>query len=266
MMLTTTNNTKYRLNPREIWYAPDKCIRTKDAAQEATNVVQWIRTRQGLDQKPDEGTLFFALHACGYRAARKERGKPVSDTERFKWAERWQDIRDYIVEENMGLVYSMISKVGSSQVDEDEMLSEGLYGLSRAVERFNPWKGYRFSTYACNAIARSMMRKSQRETRYRERFPVQHDLSLDKPQAMPDFQTELYSERLHRALEKNLAELTDHEYKILKERFPLDDRERRRTLKEIGDSCGVSKERVRQLQSSALKKIREALNEDPILQ
>jgi DNA-directed RNA polymerase sigma subunit (sigma70/sigma32) len=46
----------------------------------------------------------------------------------------------------------------------------------------------------------------------------------------------------------------------------LDERERRRTLKEIGDSCGVSKERVRQLQSSALKKIREALNEDPILQ
>lgn len=266
-MITPTNNTKHqRLNPREIWYAPDRRIRTQTAAQQAKRLVQWINSGDGLDRKPDEEALFTALHTCGYHAARKTRGTSVSKRERREWAERWQDLRDYIVEKNIGLVYSMISKVGSSQVDEDELLSEGMYGLSRAVERFNPWKGYRFSTYACNAIIRSMMRKSQRETRYRERFPVQHDLSLDRPQNVPDFQTELYSERLHRALDKNLGELTDCEYKILMQRFPLDQRHRRRTLKEIGDDYGVSKERVRQLQSSALKKIRDTLKEDPILQ
>ena len=70
---------------------------------------------------------------------------------------------------------------------------------------------------------------------------------------------------MQHALDANLGELTDMESRILAKRFPASDR-RRSTLQEIGDAVGLSKERVRQLQNSALNKLREVLECDPVLQ
>jgi RNA polymerase primary sigma factor len=159
----------------------------------------------------------------------------------------------------------MIARFGSRNVDEDDMLSDALFALARAVDRFNPWRGYRFSTYACNVIARALMRRGKQESSYRKRFPVQHDVSFERPDRAPDDQTDLYVERLHRALEQNLGELTELESRILSQRFPAQ-REDRLTFQEIGDAIGLSKERVRQIQNIALGKLRGALDEDPALQ
>ena len=80
-----------------------------------------------------------------------------------------------------------------------------------------------------------------------------------------DTQTDLYVERLHRVLNENLGELDDMEARVLARRFPLDD-DRRSTLGAIGQAVGLSKERVRQIQNAALRKLRVVLNADPILQ
>ena len=72
-------------------------------------------------------------------------------------------------------------------------------------------------------------------------------------------------ERLHRVLDRNLGELTDLESRILSKRFPAD-RAPRLTFQQIGDTVGLSKERVRQIQNIALSKLREVLAEDPVLQ
>jgi len=174
-------------------------------------------------------------------------------------------IRSYIVERNLGLVYSMIGRFGSRQLDEDDLLSEALYALTRAVDRFNPWRGYKFSTYACNVIARALMRRGKQETHYRRMFPVQHDMTFEKPTQMPDHATELYRERLRRILDHNLGDLTDLESTILEHRFP-DKQRGRMTFQQIGRIVGLSKERVRQIQNIALDKLREAIEADPVLQ
>lgn len=248
-----------------LWYVPDSRLRTKAAADAAVGLVEWIKGNRDGETGPQEQDLFAGLHTCAYRAVRQPRTERVCKAERQLWVQRWQTIREYIVEQNLGLVYSMLSRFGSRKVDEDDLLSDAMLGLTRAVDRFNPWKGYRFSTYACNVIARAMMRRGRRERHYRELFPVHFDASFERPEIAPEFDKELYVERLKRALDGNLGELSDLECRILARRFPAENSDRL-TFQEIGEVVGLSKERVRQIQNIALRKLRSVLAEDPVLQ
>jgi RNA polymerase primary sigma factor len=234
--------------------------------EEAARIVAWVVSGAPLDEEPDEEKLFCTLHACAYYAARRPRSKKITAKERMMWATRWEAVREYIVQINLGLVYSMIGRFSTAKLlDEDDLLSDAMLALTRAVDRFNPWRGYRFSTYACNVIARTLMRRGKRESNYRRLFPVQHDVSFERPSALPDHHTELYVERLQQALDKNLGDLTEVETHILAQRFPSE-RTAKLTFQEIGETIGLSKERVRQIQNIALGKLREVLQEDPVLQ
>jgi RNA polymerase primary sigma factor len=269
MMRPKSHKPKIELNPmvidpEQLWYVADARIRTQAASDEASRIAGWIAVRNDSDETPNEQQLFSTLHTAAYRAAHKSRTRTIPGRERREWADRWQLIRSYIVERNLGLVYSMISRFASSNVDEDDLLSDAMYGLARAVDRFDPWRGFKFSTYACNVIARALMRRGRQESNYRRLFPVQHDSTFEQPSELPDAQTELYVERLHKVLNQNLGELTELESKILAQRFPSDN-DSRLTFKEIGDTIGLSKERVRQIQNIALNKLRDVLVEDPVL-
>lgn len=254
-----------RNGAENLWYVPDRRIRTKAAADEATAIAEWITGGRKRGNQPAEQRLFAALHTCAYRASGRSRTKRATARERIRWARRWQQIREYLAEKNLGLVYSMIRRFGSSKLGEDDMLSDAMLGLTRAVDRFNPWKGYRFSTYACNVIARALMRRGKREGRYRRLFPVQLDVPFERETRSPDSRAELCVERLRHALDLNVGGLTDVESGILAQRFP-DDGRGRLTFQEIGDGIGLSKERVRQIQNIALRKLRDVLEADPSLQ
>jgi RNA polymerase sigma factor (sigma-70 family) len=233
-------------------------------SKQAAGIARWAIFGEGLPQEPDEQTLFIALRTCAKLAGRASKPQAKSTSRNRLWDERWHALRSYLVEKNMGLAYSVVHRVGSRKVNEDDLLSDALLGLTRAVDQFNPWKGYRFSTYACTVIARDLMRRCKRETSYRKLFPVQHDAAMERPNRRPDVGTELYVERLQRVLTGNRGNLTDLESRILAQRFP-EDPESRLTFLEIGHMVGLSKERVRQIQNIALDKLRKALTEDPVL-
>ena len=168
------------------------------------------------------------------------------------------------MEQNLGLVYATIKRFGTSGLEQDDLRSEAYVALVRAVEGFNPWLGYRFSTYAWSAISRSLIHVARRTHQHRIRFPVELDETRDEPDRVDDGH-ELYADRLNLALDENLAELTERESMVLGRRFPTDGGPGL-TLVEIGKDIGLSKERVRQIQKSALTKLREVLEADPVLQ
>ena len=112
--------------------------------------------------------------------------------------------------------------------------------------------------WACPAQLQQEKRRVWRELSF------DHDAPFEVSEPI-DAQTDLYAERLRRALDENLGELNDMETRVLARRFPLDD-ERGATLGAIGMAVGLSKERVRQIQNGALHKLRVLLNADPILQ
>jgi len=265
-MQNTLNNSMLYNNSRPIpWYAPDRRIRTNAAARQAIEFAQFATNGHGLDAELDEQMLFAALHTCAFRVARCTRSKRDAMGEREEWSRRWSDIRECIVKRNLGLAYTMLGRIGSADPDQDGRVSESMFGLFRAVERFNPWRGYRFSTYACNVIARGLMRHARREGRYRAIFPSQRDTSLQSSSRLPDSHVGLWVERLNWAIETNSGKLTDIEAKVLAHRFHFQGG-RRLTFQEIGHIACLSKERVRQIQNAALKKLRGILEADPILQ
>lgn len=246
---------------RPLWYAPHPRIRSRAAAVQA-NVLATGLQRGGSEQAGmDESSLFVAMHTCAYRAnPRRPRSRPAS---RAAWIQRWKAIREHMVERNLGLVYSMMARFRAPGVDRDELLSEALTALSHAVERFNPWKGFRFSTYACNVILRALVRRSRRENQYRQRFPVQYESSMELP-GRTDDATGLFLERLRRIMTENRGGLSALESRVLAQRFPANGRTRL-TFQQLGDAIGLSKERVRQIQNAALDKLRRKLDEDDVL-
>jgi len=249
---------------RDIWYPKDARLRSKSAADGAKRTALHVGKAEPIDPEPDETTLFVAVHTCAYRAVGQPSGRRVSRSERAKWLRRRRVICSYIVEHNLGLVYLCVSRFRFAQVERDELRSEGLLAMVRAVDWFNPWMGVRFSTYAYNAITRGLVRLNQRAGRHRRLFPVSYDVPI--PPAERDSRwAELYADRLQQAMKTNLGELSEREFAILAHRFPSGEKPRL-TLKQVGDACGLSKERVRQIQNRALRKLRDVLEADPALQ
>ena len=260
-----THRTAQKTRATSIWYVRDHRITTKAAVNRAKEICDTIASNEGAGNDCDEHVLFRSLHVCAYRATSRLSGRCGSPKERAAWAERWRTVRDYLVERNMPLAHSMLARFGTRGRDRDDLLSEAMFALVQAVERFDPWRGFRFSTYACHAIRRAMMRSSKSTRRYRRLFPVQHNPSLECPQEASTAGS-LCVARLQRTLHDNLGKLTELESEVLFKRFPIDQDLRRLTLQQVGKVVGLSKERVRQIQNRALSKLRAVLKADPILQ
>lgn len=251
------------------WYVPDKGIRTQSATQRAAEIADWVTTSRGQGIAPDENALFTALHTCAFQAARSSRGNGATTVDRDQWYGRWHAIREYIVDKNLGLVYAMLRRSNSPGQDDDDRLSEAMFALARSVARFNPWSGFRFSTYACNAIGRALMRRGERENRRRRLLSVRDDVELERSLLERFFErsasiAELYAERLGRALKTNHADLTELETKIVSLRYQQQG-DQHSTFKEIAEATGLSKERIRQVHTVALSKLRKMLEADPVL-
>ena len=219
-----------------------------------------------------ELSIFQAMHYSGYRVTKAVRKRAITERQRQKemtvWRLRYQELQDRLVNRNLGLVYEMLRRNHFRKADQDELLSEGLMALLRSVQTFDPWRGFRFSTYACNSILRSFMREAMKETKIRNRAPIAFDPSMEQIDVVAwrrDNDRALFAERLNKILDNNEADLSDLEIDVLGRRFPKDPDIRRETLDSLGRSLQVSKERIRQIQNIALDKLRETVSSDPIL-
>lgn len=79
--------------------------------------------------------------------------------------------RNRVIEKNMGLVRMAVGRARAPSDLHDDLTHEGVLGLMRAMRRFDPERGVRFSTYVMHSI-RSAIRRAEYDSRASVRVPT----------------------------------------------------------------------------------------------
>ena len=226
--------------------------------------------RDGLSDAPllnfeQEQLLFRALNLLRFRANRlRNRLSPSAPSRKAmnqidEMLRVVEQIRGQLVNSNLRLVFSLARKCAGQTCDLDEFFSDGCMILLGAIDRFDYSRGFRFSTYATHSIQRHFYRVWKSRQRRKERFPI---AAAGMLAAVPNAPVESpLRDDVEAVLNNLLANaktvLDDREHQILLSRFGLkSSTSRAQTLREIAADMGLSKERVRQLQLTALEKLR----------
>lgn len=175
-----------------------------------------------------------------------------------------QQIRSLIVESNLRLVFAIAKRYANANTDEfDEFVSIGNAALVRAVDLFDPERGWRFSTYAYKAIQRSIFGFYRQEQRRRGRA-ISEDISLSEVVVGDDAHEE---RELRRAMEikqdatRLMKRLDERDRKIVMSRFGINRRESGLAFRKIASEIGISTTRTVQLFHRSIERMRQTAEE-----
>lgn len=168
------------------------------------------------------------------------------------------EVKNFLIRSNLRLVVSIAKKHVKPNSNFFEMVSDGNMSLIRAIEKFNYTLGNKFSTYASWAIMKNFARSIPAEHLQLDRFRTGNDeiFSGSRDERANQFHQELVNQTQHTLIMSILERLDHREKDIILHRFGLEEGTEPETLEQVGNRLGVTKERIRQLESRALRKLR----------
>jgi RNA polymerase sigma factor (sigma-70 family) len=176
------------------------------------------------------------------------------------------EIKNLLIRRNLRLVVSIARKFIRDNTNFFEMVSDGNLSLMRAIEKFDYSRGFKFSTYATWAIQRNFARSIPAEHTHQTRFRTSGDEFFQQHRASgsSQYEQERTNVRQREALSTILDRLDPRERDIITTRYGLQSGTEPQTLEQVGSQFGVTKERIRQLEARALRKLREFAEEEKL--
>ena len=174
MLLLEHRNTESSLSNRSI----AEYIKVIEARDRLTAI---LGHRPSLERWASQCILTVAelkpVMAEGKQAWANVANIPVEELEKIQT----EGIRakEHMIKANLRLVVSVAKKYQNRGLELLDLIQEGTLGLERAVEKFNPTKGYRFSTYAYWWIRQGVTRAIATQSRT-IRLPVHVTEKLNK--------------------------------------------------------------------------------------
>jgi RNA polymerase primary sigma factor len=212
-----------------------------------------------------ERSLFLKMNYLKHRASklREALDPSIATTSTLDEIERLQgealEVKNQIVRANLRLVVSIAKRRNGPDRGFFELVSEGNLSLILAVEKFDVSRGFKFSTYASCTILKNLFRTTIREIGQRSRFKTgqQAFFATTTDHRTEERAQEIESDRHDKqeAVRAMLGRLGDRERAIIVSRFGLEG-SREKTLQELGIELGITRERVRQIESQAREKLR----------
>jgi RNA polymerase sigma factor (sigma-70 family) len=174
-------------------------------------------------------------------------------------------VKNQIIRANLRLVVSIAKRHVGPSNNFFELVSDGNMSLIRAVEKFDYARGNKFSTYASWAIMKNFARTIPEENYRRDRFVTGHEEMFE---AAADNRTDEHEyesalKRMQEAVKGMLGRLDDRERRIIVSRYGLNG-VNELTLEQLGKELGITKERVRQIESRAQDKLRRFAHEEKL--
>ncbi len=177
-----------------------------------------------------------------------------------------EEIKRRIIEANLRLVVSIARKHTVSGANLLDLVGEGNISLMRAVEKFDYNRGFRFATFASWIIAKDFARKIPAQTRRPGKAAAASLVGIHGDLRAEETLDFAAMEQAHRSLTQTVEDnLTERERYIIVNRFGLVGspiRKQTKTLQQIGEELGLSKERIRQMELTALQKLRQSLSSE----
>jgi RNA polymerase sigma factor (sigma-70 family) len=163
-------------------------------------------------------------------------------------------VKNAIVQANLRLVVSVARKHLRPGASLMELISEGNITLMRAVEGFDFHKGHRFSTYATLALMKGFARSVPQMLSASKRNSGDAAILADVPdrRSIPATDSLLRSDEVSHLLSR----LSERERAVLTAHFGLGSEPAAETYDQLAQRLGLTKQRVRQIQQTALDKLR----------
>ena len=174
-------------------------------------------------------------------------------------------VKNQIIRANLRLVVSIAKRHVGPSNNFFELVSDGNMSLIRAVEKFDYARGNKFSTYASWAIMKNFARTIPEENYRRDRFVTGHEEMFEAAadNRTDEHEYESSQKRMQEAVKGMLGRLDDRERRIIVSRYGLNGASEK-TLEQLGRELGITKERVRQIESRAQDKLRRFANEEKL--
>lgn len=220
--------------------------------------------------------LKSAVFVIGYISNNSLFPEPLSTEEEKIYVEKYEngdeEARNILIEHNLRLVAHICKKYGTSNVEQDDLISIGTIGLIKGIKSYDSSKGVRLASYVSRCIENEILMHLRAIKKLGAEVYLEDTIGKDKDDNTVSLQEVLENDersiedevdlkfKIKKLYQKMKEVLKDREKLILEMRFGLNGK-KPKTQNQIAKLLGISRSYVSRIETKAISKLSKEIEE-----